>query len=306
MDYPNVTEVREQARDDWEKRQRKRQSRVEKFTSLMDFWIVLIVLSFVALSIPHTVKVFDMITPMWGQGAFIGLEVGLLYRSFRGKVARIKNEPLPRSLQILAWLLFISLVVANGVGAFIAVADSQSVISGMSLSEIFQGWPDLPASAQIALVLVPLAAFMIPIGTIVGGEGLAALLLEARADGDPLDELWIEVAQDIEFVALRDAALNMKRTPAQARKWASSVVGLEQPRKVSGSDAVRTRRDSPKMRPSEAVMAYLDATGRDDLSVRQLADVVSSEIGVKVSKTTAGSVYNEWKDNRNGHSEEVL
>ena len=313
QEYPNVTEVRLQARDDWEKRQRKRQSRIEKISNSMDFWIVFIVLSFVALSIPHTMKVFDMITPGWGRLAFIGLELGLLYRSFRGKVAKIKSGSLPGSLIFLAWLLFVSLVVANGVGAFIAVSDSQSVIEEMSLSEIFKSWPDLPASAQIALILVPLAALMIPVGTMVGGEGLAALLLESREDGNPIDDLWSEVAQDVEFVALRDAALNMKRTPKQANRWASEVVGLDiggqaerRPQSSGSGQSPDTSGHAggqgykKNMDAKSAVFRYLAEHGDDDLSVRVLASEVSREIA-PVGRSTAHDARREWRAARNGH-----
>ena len=309
-EYPNVTEVRRQARADWEAGQRKRKSRIEKISGSIDFWIVLIVLSFVMLSIPHTVQVFDMITPTLGKGAFVGLEIGLLYRSFRGKMATINAEELPLSLRLLGWIMFVSLVVANGVGAFMAVADAQKSVSDLPLAELFNQWPQLPARAQLALILVPLAALMIPIGTIVGGEGLAALFLDAQSDGNPLDEQWGEIAQDLEFIALRDAAINMGHTPKRAVKWASDVVGLDTPGPVRNvSNRTETgqqnghKRTVPKIGKADAVFAYLDENGEPERGVRWLSDEVSRLYDLRVGKTTASVALNEWRANRNGHGE---
>lgn len=310
---PNVAEVRRKARDDWERRQRKRQSRIEKISRTIDFWIVLFVLSFVALSVPHTVRVFNLITPVWGTLAFIGLELGLLYRSFRGKIAIKRDEPLPVSLRGLAWLLFVTLILANGVGAFIAVAEHHEALSGLSLAALFKAWPDLPAQSQLALILVPIAAILIPVGTIAGGEGLAALFLDAREEGDPLDELWAGVARDVEYLALRDAMIAMDNTPARSKKWAAEVVDRpvapvqnQRTTDTSGqadsvTDARTEQRTADKRsngrnpRAKQDALDWLEEHGDPGVTIRELAELV----GVK--RTPAHEALNEYKARRNGH-----
>jgi hypothetical protein len=304
-DYPNVTEVRDQARARWEKRQKKRRTRLERLAGSIDLWIVLIVLSFVLLSIPHTMTVFDMITPTLGKTAFIGLELGLLYRAFRGRMAKQRNEAMPAALTQLARLLFVALVMANGVGAFIAIADAHEELESKTIQDIFSDYGQFPADVQIALMLVPIAALMIPIGTIVGGEGLAALVLEMREVGDPLQVRWADVQQDIEFMALRDAAINAGATPKQAIRWASSVVGLDTPRTVSSGHSTGQRADTTrtaaKVNKTDAVFAYLDVKGDGDLSVREFAETVSDYVGVPIGRTLADNVRKEWRASQNGH-----
>lgn len=311
--YPNVAEVRQRAREDWEHQQKQRKSRIEKISGWIDYWIIFFVLSFVLLSIPHTVKVFDMITPTFGKPAFIGLEVGLLYRSFRGKIARKRDEQLHLSLRLLGWLMFVVLIVANGAGSFIAIADSQQAIDGLSLAQLLDSWPQLPAQAQIALILVPLAAIMIPVGTIVGGEGLAALFLEVREEGNPLDEQWQEVAQDVEFLALRDAALALGHSPKTANKWAAQVVDMDA---VSNSVPLSVRPDmsaerkgsdtvghntgqgySKQMSAVDMANAYLDNHGDPGVTVREFAEMVG------IGKTTAANVLRDYRASNNGHGQ---
>jgi hypothetical protein len=316
MKYPNPTEVRQEARQAWEDQQKQQRSRIEKISDTIDYWIILFVLSFVGLSIPHTWKVFDMITPFFGKLAFVGLEFGLLYRSFRGKIAKQRDEDLPGLLRLLSWLLFISLVIANGGGAFMSVAESQSAIEGLSLGDLWSMWPELPATAQIALLLVLFAAVFIPIGTMVGGEGLADLLLNERNSGSSTDE-WDRVKQDIEFIALRDAAIIMDHTPKRANKWAREVLEMDTVVQVStrptlsSADTKRATTGhatgsgyTKNMDAKTAVKTYLDEYGDNDLSVRELALEVSNTIG-DVKKSTAHAARQEWRAGNNGYGADV-
>src|SRR5258708_13779377 len=52
----------------------------------------------------------------------------------------------------------------------------------------------LPATSQAAIVMAVLSAFIIPIGALVAGEGLALLVLERRNGLNLREAEWREVA----------------------------------------------------------------------------------------------------------------
>lgn len=321
-DYPNPHEVRTNAREEWEDQQKDRRSRIERITSTLDLWVVVFATVFILLSIPHTVVVFNIITPWLGYTAFIGLEFFLLYYATRSKIIRHRKQhaensddvkALPVVLHFLALIVFVSLVIANGAGAFMNIADRKDIKASLQLAESEQlsladlqsHWGDFSAKTQIALLLAPFAALIIPLGTVAGGDALASLFLDVRTSDDPLDEQWRDVQLDIEFAALRDEAMVYGATAKQARKWASEVLGLDTPRPVSSGqtpDRKRTRRKAaPKVNKKDAIFAYLDDHGDDQSSVREFAETVSTLAGVEISKTYADSKREEWRVNQNGH-----
>ena len=255
LEYPNVTEVRQQARNDWESEFKRRMTIQERIRESIPWWLVIVAGVFFALSVPHTMTVFDKITPGWGKLAPFGIEFGLLYASFRRRVGQRTFQ-----LTVLEILLFLTAILVNGAGSLEAVVASTQDVQGLSVSDLMARMGDLPATSQVALVLVPLAAFIIPIGTVAAGEGLAALALEYRETGNMLLDQWDVVSKDMEFMALRDAAINMGRTPRQAKKWAAEVVELKLETSTpkvsepdSRSDTKRTVHKRPRISKSEAV-----------------------------------------------------
>lgn len=308
-EYPNVSEVRSQARKTWEKEARKQISIQERVGQSVPSWLILIAAVFFALSFPHTAAIFDKLTPGWGWIAPAGVEFGLLFSAFRRK--QVQSWQL-RALEIL---LFITAIVVNGAGSFISVVDA-SGLAKLSLSELQAQFGALPASNQVALVLVPFAAFIIPIGTSVAGEGLAALILEHQKQGSLLDMRWRHVAYDVEFTALRDAAINAGIPPTRAAEWASKIVGQQlnpqdmantakpvDPRPESAKDSAgqngtegqRTVRDNSKLGQALRLIDEHPEYMSGDYSLRDLAE----ETGIN---------KNIWAEARkrfssNGHGE---
>jgi hypothetical protein len=302
-DYPNVTEVRHQARADWEQQFKRRLTIQERIKESVPWWLVIVAGVFFLLSVPHTMAVFNKITPFWGKFAPFGIEFGLLYASFRRRVGQRTMQ-----LTILETLLFLTAILVNGAGSLEAVVKSTRDVQGLSLAELIAQIGDLPATSQIALVLVPAAAFIIPIGTVVAGEGLAALALEFRETGNLMLATWDDQKQDIEFMALRDAAIDAGATPKQAIRWASQIVQLDTTGQhpsasvsdTSGQSSDR-KRTATDMGASEAVFSYLREEGDPDVGVRKLAEIVRDHTGVQVSKTTASDVLNRYRSSQNGH-----
>lgn len=305
--FPNVTEVRRGAREDWEKQFRRQLTIQELIQESVPWWLVIVAAVFFGLSVPHTIAIFDKITPDVGKIAPLGLEFGLLYAAFQ-----YRRGERSAFLLILEVLLFATSIIVNGAGSLKAVVESTEDIQGLSTAELIRQIGDLPATSQVALVLVPIAAIIIPIGTVVAGSGLAALALEFRAHGNLMAAQWEQEQQDVEFMALRDAAINMGHTPYRANKWAAQVVQLDMSGQVSGRrrsgqtpDKLRTGQPDSGLGATEAVLAYLSEHGQPSGGVRRLADLVSDEMGVPVGKTTAHGALNQWKASQNGHGQEL-
>lgn len=313
--FPDVAVVRAQARTLWEQQERRRIGIQERIGQSVPWWLILIAGVFFLLSAPHTSAMFDRLTPGYGWVAPVGVEFGLLYAAFRRKQARATGEAVPRTLWGLEALLFITAVIVNGAGSFIAVVEaSGSGLIGLSIGRLLADFGTLPATNQVALFLVPLAALIIPVGTGVAGEGLAALLLERRATGDVIERRWRLVAAEIEFTALRDAALNEGIPARRAIEWAGRITGYMvadvsvrpqlsaadnggQPDADGQADrllsAGQQRTGSGYARASDArerVKAYLaahpEAMGRP---VREVAEAVG------VGKTVTGDVMKEMR-----------
>jgi len=221
--YPDVKAVRVRARAEWERVARRKLGIQERIGESIPFWLIGIAVVFYMLSAPHTAGTFDLLTPGWGWAAPVGVELGTIYVAFRRYQLRSAHEPLPASLRGLGVMLTLIAVVVNGAGAFAAV------ISGIGLTtlpftEIVTRFGGLPATSQVGLLLVPLAAIVIPLGATVAGEGVAALILERRERGDLMDQEWRRVRIEMEFVALRDSAVQLGIPPGQAARWAASLV----------------------------------------------------------------------------------
>lgn len=326
--YLDVAAVRAEARLAWESRTRKSLSVQERIGESVPWWLVLIAAVFFLLSLPHTVAIFNKITPFVGYVSPLGIEFGLLYAAFRRRQVR------QRSLQlwVLEALLFFTAIIVNGAGSFEAVVASTRDIQGMSFEDLLAQYRDLPATSQVAILLAPVAALIIPIGTVVAGEGLAMLMLERREHGNMLEERWAIEGPRIEFEALRDAAIAQGVTPGRAVRWAEQIIGfsrdiLSAPSAVSapertdnadapdisgrpltaGGQGQRTGAHgsgqgySKNMSAREIMWQYLeDNPDAVELSVRDLAAAAG------IGKTVAAEVRNEFLDRRfssNGHGQ---
>jgi hypothetical protein len=151
------------------------------------------------LSAPHTAAVFDKLAPGWGWTAPIGVEFGLLYSAFRRRLAKATLQAVPWTLWALEALLFVTAMLVNGAGAFASVVASTQ-LDTLSFAAILERFGNLPATSQAALIMAGLAAFIIPIGALVAGEGLAALALERRFGYDFREARWREVQFTVDTV----------------------------------------------------------------------------------------------------------
>lgn len=324
--FLDVPAIRAQARAEWEQKIRKSISIPEKIDESVPWWLIVVAAVFFLLSIPHTMTVFERATPMLGYVAPAGIEFGLLYAAFR----RRQTGRMPWFLRILEVLLFFTAIVANGVGSFDAIVSRGDVVRDLSFAEMITAFPTLPATSQAALLLSPLMALIIPVGTVAVGEGLAHLVMDRRRRGNPLEERWREVASQVEFEALRDAALMAGMTPGRAVRWASVIASVPRPQVsvMSGASAVSVAdtdsyRTLPTVREVSGSPDSGHGTGqgysknmsaRDvarqfiednpdalDLSVRQFADAAG------IGKTVAAEVMGEYKTrgfSSNGHGQQ--
>lgn len=298
--YPDVREVREEARRAWERFERRRIGVQERIGQSVPWWLVLIAGVFYLLSAPHTAATFDKLTPGWGWAAPVGVEFGLLYAAFRHRQQRAAGEKSPRTLRGLEMLLFGTAVIVNGAGSFVSVVE-MSGLESASLGELWSRFGGLPAPSQVALLLVPLAALIIPVGTGVAGEGLAALILERREVGGLLEARWRVMQPEVEFFALRDAAIGAGISPAKAIGWAARISGAVLPGgEASGgvrpalsapsetADKRTDGRTDKRTGAAERVRTYLETHPEAaEWSARALAEAVG------VGKTTAADVLQE-------------
>mgnify|MGYP001188999109 CR=1 FL=1 len=323
--FLDVPAIRARARAEWEQKARKSLSIPEKIDESVPWWLIVVAAVFFLLSIPHTMTVFERATPMLGYVAPAGIEFGLLYAAFR----RRQTGRMPWFLRILEVLLFFTAIIANGVGSFDAIVSRGDVVRDLSFAEMIAAFPTLPATSQVALLLSPLMALIIPVGTVAVGEGLAHLVMDRRRRGNPMEERWQEVSAQVEFEALRDAALMSGMTPGRAVRLAeqiiygsrlqTSVATASSVVSVSAPDSARTHEGgqrssaahdgrhgsgqgySKNMSARDVARAYIEANPDAlNMSVRQLA----AEVGI--GKTVAAEVMREYNQetfssNGNGH-----
>ena len=179
-------------RQRWFREEAPRKSIREHIADSVPYWIILVALVLFGLSVPHTADVFDKLTPGWGWIAPVGVEFGLLYSAFQRRLAKAERKPLPWTLWALEILLFLTAMLVNGAGALTSVI----AVSGperLSFAEIVDEFEHFPTTTQAALIMATLSAFIIPIGALVAGEGLAALALERQTMGTDFREArWME------------------------------------------------------------------------------------------------------------------
>lgn len=188
----DVETIYRQERQRWLKEEAPRKNMRDVIGDSVPYWIVVVAIVLYGLSAPHTVFVFDQITPGWGFVAPVGVEFGLLYAAFRRRLARAAQESLPKTLWALELLLFVTAMLVNGAGAFSSVVSAVH-LEELSFSAIAEQFGTLPATSQAALIMAALSAFIIPIGAQVAGEGLAAIVLERKSGSDFREERWREV-----------------------------------------------------------------------------------------------------------------
>ncbi|MEM9951061.1 MAG: hypothetical protein AAF846_05640 [Chloroflexota bacterium] len=212
---------RERAR--WLKEEAPRRSFRHLVAASVPYWIVIVALVLFGLSAPHTAKIFTMLTPRWGIIAPIGVEFGLLYAAFRRRLAHSADEKLPWTLWAMEILLFITAILVNGAGAFVSVV-SVTNLDSLSFTAIMEQFTILPATSQAALIMAALSSLIIPIGTLVAGDGLADLTLDQREGRNFKEQQWQQVQRDVLYRALYVTYKVDGLRDKQARKRAYDAV----------------------------------------------------------------------------------
>jgi hypothetical protein len=288
-----------QERRRWYREEAPRRSFRDILIGSVPYWIVLVALVLYGLSAPHTAGVFDKLTPGWGWIAPVGVEFGLLYAAFRRRLANAENEAIPWTLWALKILLFVTAVLVNGAGSFVSVVAATGLES-LSFAAIVEEFGDLPATSQAALIMAGLAAFIIPIGTLVAGEGLAALALEQRGETDYKEQRWQEVEFTLTYRAVFVRYLQQGLPERDARQRAlsevkgylgrgrsSAVRPLSAPNGQRGQSGHRANGRNGQAEGVKArVRSYLDAHPElEHLSVNQVLATLQSA-GVQAGRTT--------------------
>jgi hypothetical protein len=286
-----------------------RKSVREGIAESVPYWIILVALVLFGLSAPHTAGVFDKLTPGWGWLAPIGVEFGLLYTSFRRRLINVTKQTLPWTLLALEILLFLTAMLVNGSGSFTSVV-AATRLDSLSFAAIIEGFGQLPATSGTALIMAVLSVFIIPIGTFVAGDGLAALALEQQTGLDHREQRWQEVEFAIICRAVFVRYLQQGVTERDARQRAfSEVKGYLGRSNLSGvrllsapngqndhsANGQSARRGQTMDGKKGRVRAYLDAhPDLAQLSVNQVLSALKSA-GVQAGRTTVAEVLQERK-----------
>lgn len=296
-----------QERQRWLREEAPRKSVREGIAESVPYWIILVALVLFGLSAPHTAGVFDKLTPGWGWLAPIGVEFGLLYTAFRRRLINTSKLPLPWTLWALEVLLFLTAMLVNGAGSFTSVV-AATRLDSLSFTAIIEGFGQLPATSQAALIMAVLSAFIIPIGTLVAGDGLAALALEQQIGTNFREQRW----QDVEFTVIYRAVfvryMQQGLPERDARQRAATEVRgylgkgsiptsgtklLSAPNTENGQQANGQNGHGGRVRAN--IHAHLDANpDLEQLSVNQVL-VQLHAANIKAGRTTVAEVLQERK-----------
>jgi len=301
----NVEAIYRQERQRWMREEAPRRSLRDHIAESVPYWIILVALVLYGLSAPHTASIFDKLTPGWGWIAPIGVEFGLLYTAFRRRVARFASEKVTWTLWLLEILLFLTAMLVNGAGAFTSVVSAID-LQQLSFAALVEQFGALPATSQAAIVMAVLSAFIIPIGALVAGEGLALLVLERRNGLNLREAEWREVAFLTTYRAMfvrylhsglqdRDAKL---KAMAEVKGYLSAGNSSSVRALSAGSvqPAHSAQESSLQLSGTKAsIRAYLDANpDARRMSINQVLALLG-ERGIRTSRTTVAEVLRETR-----------
>ncbi len=298
--WPNVIDTRAKAREQWEHQQQYKTGLFERLvTAAIPLGLFVIAAVFFTLSAQHTVDIFTIIFPGVGVIAPVGIELGIVYSAFMFAEAVFTNSRVSSTITLLRRLFLIIVVVANGAGSLIAVVKSAG-LSDLSTQEIIGRFPTLPAIQQIALIIALLSAFAVPAAAVMSGEGFFRYLADQRRKRKTLDELWAEVRAQVEFEALRDAAINHGVTPGKASRWAAEIAqsGMRRPPGIVSSQTNETGETSGNIQGPKGETQKEQAARllRENPAWKETSiDVLESQTGID------RSTWYRAKRSMNGH-----
>lgn len=294
-----------QEKSRWMKTEAPRKGFREYVAESVPYWIAIVAVVLFGLSAPHTAEVFNKLTPGLGWIAPIGVEFGLLYSAFRRRLAVSANERIPRTLWMLEVLLFVTAMLVNGAGAFTSVVKS-SGIEALSFAAILERFGSLPATTQAALIMAVLSAFIIPIGTLVAGEGLAALVLEHRSANDFREVRWAEVEFTVIYRAVYVRYMQQglpdkeakQRAMSEVKGYLTSTGNVSAVRllSVSNGQSERTAQDNGNSVKAKVKAYLMEHPEVVDMSISRALSVIR-EAGIQAGRTTVAEVLQEHRSN---------
>jgi hypothetical protein len=202
--------------------------------------------------------------------------------------------------------LFLTAMLVNGAGSFTSVV-AATQLDSLSFTAIIEGFGQLPATSQAALIMAVLSAFIIPIGTLVTGDGLASLALELQTGTNFRDQRWQEVEFTVIYRAVFVRYLQQGLPERDARQRAfGEVKGYLGKGAVSGvrllsapnghsTDGQNGQHEPKPDGKKDRIRAYLDANpDLEQLSVNQVHSALK-EAGIQAGRTIVGEVLQERK-----------
>jgi hypothetical protein len=299
--YPlplDLAVVRSRAKETWKREQMIRGGILDTIAQTVPWWVVIIGTGMMALSMAHTAGVFNQLSPVGYAGPFV-VEFALLWAAFSRVASRAGEGGLSRSLRILETLAFIVALIVNAVGAL----DRVSAVSGidtLSFEAITRQFGALPIRTQAAIIVIPLFALFIPIGTLVAGEGIAGLLMRGRKSSDKLEAQWNEVERGVLYRAFFEAYVQAGLKPGEARRQATLTANgfveakAGQDRVGQGGTAVGQLEGQSPSKRDAARRLLAENPDMSGLSLRQLAERTG------IDKNVWHAVKSE--NNHNGHN----
>ena len=203
-------------------------------------------------------------------------------------------------------LLFITAILVNGAGAFVSVV-AVTGLDSLSFAAIIHEFSTIPATSQAALVMAALSALIIPIGTLVAGDGLADLTLQKRENTDFREVKWQEVEYEVIYRAVFVQYMQQGLTEKSARKRSlsavhgylgsvqtSSVRLLSAPSEQTGQSAHNGHHANGQSGSvKETINEFLDTHPEvSELSVNGVLDALQ-EAEVKAGRTSVAEVLRE-------------
>lgn len=295
----------------------------ERFTVFLPYMLFVIQVSFFIISAKHTIDIINRMAAGVGYAAAVGFEIGLVVCSLMIYQTNTTKQKLPFWWSALEALLFIVILGSNLAGSLNSVVEAANIQS-LSAHDIIERFGTLSLIDQMALALAVVVSVIVPIGSIVVGQGIAHLVFEHRRLGGPLEQRWRAVEQEeihraiyaelTKLMPLQDArrraeALSValsakssaKRLPGSSSP--TQIAVLPEPAKVSAAsvrEPVRAQSAGGNGRNLDARQTVRDyLNGHPDaaeLSVRQLASVTGT------SKTIAAEILAEWKTREHDHT----
>jgi hypothetical protein len=223
------------------------------------------------------------------------------------------REPIPDGLISLGRLLFWTSVLVNAAGGLVAAVASAGV-ANLPASELVARYITLPLTAQAALIVALLAAFIVPIGASVAGEGLATLVFERKHTDADLGVTWEQVKPQVERQALYDHLLSFGVQTRRAGELADGYLKYSRGGSSGPSKPTSDHSDSPDGSDATSAVRRPKVKGAFDLAVRYLADhsdelsdmtsdILADKVGI--GRSTAGDALKAYRAQVNGRKEMV-